>query len=58
MPLLLLLLIYLILIIAGIRAIIILMKNAPLRWEDKDGFHLEKEIIQGITEEQNKTNLK
>ncbi len=37
-----LLLIYLIPGIAGIRIIIKIMKNAPEEWKDKDGFHLDK----------------
>ena len=38
-----LILFYLLLSIAGLTIIIIFMKNAPEGWEDKDGFHLGKE---------------
>jgi flagellar basal body-associated protein FliL len=37
-----LILFYMILSIAGIMAVIVLMINAPEGWEDKDGFHLGK----------------
>ena len=50
-----LILFFVVLSIAGIIVIIIFMMNAPEGWEDKDGFHLGKETLASFydVEEQN-----
>ena len=37
---------------AGIMVIIILMSNAPLGWEDKNGFHLGNKNPSNLSEKQ------